>query len=311
VIRQLPVRETTSRRNQYARQLGEELLDPAKTVVAALKLEALGTEAVPTLQRGLTHQSPLVRFTSAEALAYLGEPCCAEPLAQLVEQDPRLRAYGLTALASLDESVCHVQLRRLLGSDSAETRYGAFRALRTLDEKDMAIPGMAINDFHLHRAAAASKPLIHVSTTRRAELVLFGDEQNFLPPFALQAGPDFLIKANDGATTCTIARLSTKNSRVKEECSLRVDDVVRKIGALGATYADVVDLLQQAQLHQSLSCRVMVDAVPQAPSVYALVNQGAASGFEADEAEDADNAVDLGMTPNLFSLPNKRPARKE
>jgi flagellar basal body P-ring protein FlgI len=306
VIRQLPLRETESKRNRYARQLGEELQDPAKTVVAALKLEALGTDAVGTLQKGLAHESPLVRFTSAEALAYLGEPCCAEPLAQLIEQDERLRAYGLTALASLDESACHVQLRKLLGSASAETRYGAFRALRTLDDRDQAIPSMSINDFHLHRAAADASPLVHVSTNRRAELVLFGDDHKLLPPFAIQVGQDFVITAREGDSGCKLARLSTRSSPVKEDCSLQVDEVIRKLGALGASYADVVELLQKAHQQQSLSCRVVVDAVPQAPSVYALVNQGANDKFEPDVEEDADNAVDLGMTPNLFSQPNKR-----
>jgi flagellar basal body P-ring protein FlgI len=309
VVRQLPLRENTSRRNQYARQLGEQLLDPAMTVVAALKLEALGTEAISSLKRGLEQESPLVRFTAAEALAYLGEPCCAEPLAQLIEQDPRLRAYGLTALASLDESVCHIQLRRLLAADSAETRYGAFRALRTLDDRDQAIPGMPISDFHLHRAAPDSKPMIHIATTRRAELVLFGDEQALLPPFALQAGHDFLVTAREGEETCKVARISARSTPLKEECSLKVDEVVRKLGAMGATYADVVELLQQADQRQNLTCRVLVDAVPQAPSVYALVNQGAALAFEADADEDADNAVDLGMTPNLFSQPGRRAAK--
>jgi hypothetical protein len=306
VIRQLPLRESETRRNLYARQLGTELQDPAKSVVAALKLEALGTEAIPLLKQGLEHESPLVRFTSAEALAYLGEACCAEPLAKLIEEDPRLRAYGLTALASLDESACHIQLRRLLASESAETRYGAFRALKTLDERDPAITGMAINDFHLYRTAPEASPLIHVTTTRSAELVLFGADHRLEPPFALEAGPDFVITAHEGETTCRIARLAAHSSPLREEASLRVEEIVRRLGAMGASYADAVEFLRKAHQQKCLSCRVVVDAVPQAPSIYALVNQAAADGFEVDVEEDADSAVDLGMTPNLFSLPARR-----
>lgn len=306
VVRQIPLREPPTQRSVYLMQLGEELLDPVKSVPAALKLEALGNEGVPLLKRGLEHPSPLVRFTSAEALAYLGEPACAEPLAELIERDPRLRAYGLTALASLDEAVCHIQLRRLLHADSAETRYGAFRALRTLDDRDPAIPGIAINDFHLHVVAPESKPMVHLSTTRRAEVVLFGNGVRLQPPFALEAGPEFVVTAQEGENVCRVARLSTRAAPAREECSLELEEVLRKLGALGAGYADVFPLLLQAHQTGCLSCRVVVDAVPQAPSVYALVNQAAMDGFEVDVEADADHAVDLGMTPNLFSQPSSR-----
>lgn len=306
VVRQIPLREPQGRRTTYVLQLGEELLDPVKTVPAALKLEALGIEGVPLLKRGLEHPSPLVRFASAEALAYLGEPAGVEPLAELIEADPRLRAYGLAALASLDEAVCHVQLRQLLHADSAETRYGAFRALRILDDRDPAIPGLSLNDFFLHQAAPDSKPMVHLSTTRRAEIVLFGSGIRLQPPFVLEAGPDFLVTAREGDQVCRIARISTQAAPVKEECSLELYDVLRRLGALGAGYADVFPMLLKAHQSGCLSCRVVVDAVPQAPSVYALVNQAALDGFEVDVEEDADNAVDLGMTPNLFHQLNRR-----
>jgi len=309
VVRQIPLREPAGGTSSYALQLGEDLLDPVKAIPAALKLEALGSESVPLLKRGLGHPSPLVRFAAAEALAYLGDPACAEPLAELAEQDPRLRAYGLAALASLDEAACHLQLRRLLGSDSAETRYGAFRSLRILDERDPAIPGLSISDFHLHRVAPESKPMVHLSTTRRAEVVLFGSDLRFEPPFALEAGPDFVLTAREGENVCRIARLSTRSEPTKVESSLEVEEVLRKMASLGAGYSDVFTLLLKAQQQGCLTCRVAVDAVPQAPSVYALVNQAALQGFEPDETENADEAVDMGMTPNLFSIPTRRTPR--
>ena len=39
-------------------------------------------------------------------------------------------------------------------------------------------------------------------------------------------------------------------------------------------YPEVVELLQQAQDCQSLSCRVRVDALPQATSVFELAKAG-------------------------------------
>ena len=149
----------------YARQQEEHLMDPARTVVAALRLEALGQNSIPILKHGLESEHPLVRFSSAEALAYLGSPACGEELAKLVRDQPALRAFCLTALASLDEAVCHVELRRLLEEPSTETRYGAYRALRSLDDRDEAVQGELLNDsFWLNKTAPQSPAVVHVTT---------------------------------------------------------------------------------------------------------------------------------------------------
>ncbi len=113
----------------YRQRLADDLLDPAKTVTSALRLEALGQMSIPALKKGLDSKHPLVRFCSAEALAYLGDPACGQELATSVRTQPALRAFGLTAMASLDENICHVKLGELLTTArDDETRYGAFRA---------------------------------------------------------------------------------------------------------------------------------------------------------------------------------------
>jgi hypothetical protein len=141
VVRLVPTRENDAGkggvgRSNYMKKLGEDLSDPSRTVTAALRLEALGSEAINTLKTGLKSENPLVRFSSAESLSYLGSPSCGEELARTVIEQPMLRAFALTALASLDEAICQVKLREILYTcTDDETRYGAFRALRSLDEK--------------------------------------------------------------------------------------------------------------------------------------------------------------------------------
>jgi hypothetical protein len=312
VIRSIPLRQSGVAKAHYQRQLAEQLLDPATTVAAALKLEALSAgqdEAIiDDLKRGLENREPLVRFAAAEALAYLGSPACGEPLAEIILQEPRLRAYGLTALASLDEAICVMKLRELMSAPSAETKYGAFRALSTLNPKDAAVQGDFLNEnFHLHRVSPNSSPLVHISTHHRAEVVLFGEEPVLLPPFGHQAGPDFLVTAADGDDHCIISRISARHGVRKESCSLRVEDVIRKLGQMGATYPDVVELLVRSAKYKNLSCRLAIDALPQAPSVYELVYDGVRIKAEGD-ADEADG-IELGATPNLFALPGGRKAR--
>jgi hypothetical protein len=280
VVRLIPFQETPRLDSPYGRRLQSQLLDPAHTITSALRLEAFGTEAVPALKTGLQSPHPLVRFASAESLAYLGSPACGEELAALVQHQPLLRAFSLTALASLDEAITRVKLRELLAAPDAVARYGAFRALHILDERDQAIQGELLNNsFWVHRAAPDAAPLVHVSTLRRAEIVLFGQEPYLVPPFSFLAG-EFTIIAAPGDQQCTLSRLSLHHGNQRRQCSLKLDDVLHCMADMGCLYPETVDLLRQAEHFQCLSCPVAIDALPQGVSIEQLVND---SDLKIDE----------------------------
>jgi flagellar P-ring protein FlgI len=285
----------------YRQRLAEDLLDPARTVVAALRLEALGQTSIPALKAGLQSPHPLVRFCSAESLAYLDCPAGGEELGAAVAKQPMLRAFGLTALASLDESVSHAQLRELLTTSADdETRYGAFRALRALDEHDPLVQGEFLNDsFWLHRVAPDAPPLVHISTARRAEIVLFGEEPTLKPPFSFLAG-QFAVTATDD-DRCTVSRFPPQGGVKRKECSLKLEDLLRTMAAMGGTYPEAIELLQQAQRCESLSCRVRSDALPQAVSVFELARAGKTGDLLNADGQVVAAPQDLGGTPNLFS----------
>jgi hypothetical protein len=302
VVRLIPLRDSQASRIAYHRRLEEQLLDPAHTVTAALRLEALGQDSVPTLKRGLKSDNNLVRFCAAEALAYLGDASCGEELAAAVRQQPALRAFGLTAFASLDEAICHVELRKLLGSPSAETRYGAFRALRALDEHEEAIQGEHLNDsFWLHRVAPASHPLVHLTTTTRPEIILFGEDAYLVPSFAFVAG-EFTITAGRDDQRCTLARTSARHGTAKEQCSLKLEEVLRTLARLGGTYSEVVEFLRQTDHCKCLSCDVAVDALPQATSVYDLARAGASNSdlLQTSPETGSSRGAEFNPTPTLF-----------
>src|SRR5262249_5758519 len=130
VTRVIPLRDVADtpagegpQRQSYRQRLGADLLDPSRTVVAALRLEALGEKSIPTLKNGLASKDDLVRFCAAESLAYLGSPACAEELAKFAAEQPLFRAYALAALASCDEAICQEKLQEvLLGSGDDEMR---------------------------------------------------------------------------------------------------------------------------------------------------------------------------------------------
>src|SRR5581483_2665687 len=84
VARQVPILSNGADA-AYRRKLEEDLLDPATSLVAAVKLEALGSQSMRSLRVGLESLSPWVRFASAEALTYLGQTDGAAELARLAE----------------------------------------------------------------------------------------------------------------------------------------------------------------------------------------------------------------------------------
>jgi hypothetical protein len=291
----------------YAQRLKDELLDPAHAVTAALRLEAVGDAGKGGLKTGLHSDSALVRFCSAESLAYEGDPTSAAELAKLVDE-PALRAFCLTALASLDESASYQALTELLASPVPETRYGAFRALRALNEREDIVQGELLGEsFWLHHVAPGTRGLLHVSGTRRAEIVQFGDDAYLKPPLRLSAG-EINITAEQSDTECTVSRFNPYTHEKRHGyASLKVEDVIRKVAELGGEYATVTELLLQARRCDCVSCPVEVDALPQATSVYALRKAGQrakakADGqpLEVDDEEVLSSRLNLGATPTLF-----------
>jgi hypothetical protein len=306
VVRLVPLWETEAARIPYHRRLEEQLLDPARTVTAALRLEALGQDSIPSLKRGLSSEHPLVRFCAAEALAYLGDPNCGEELARTIREQPVLRAFSLTAMASLDEAVCHVELARLLAEPSPETRYGAFRALRALDEHAEIVRGEHLNEsLWLHQVAPKSPSMVHLATRNRPEIVLFGEDPCFIPPFPILAG-EFTVTAGKDDSRCTITRISLQHGKSKRQCGLKLEEVLRTLAELGGEYADAVELLRKAGQLQCLSCPVAIDALPQATSVYDLAKAGAGDpDLLKTHPEILAAKADFGSTPTLFDKGNR------
>jgi hypothetical protein len=278
---------------------------------------------VPALKRGMQcKEHALVRFCAAESLAYLDCPAAGEELGEIVRSQWALRAFALTALASLDEAVSRVKLRELLTESAPETRYGAFRALRALDDHDPVVQGELLNEsFWLHRVAPTTPGMVHVSTSRRAEIVLFGQDAYLKPPFYFLSG-DFTVTSGRDDTRCTITRRVLGQRPEIQQCSLKLEDLLRRIAEMGAMYPEAVEVLQQAERCQNLTCPVCVDALPQAVTVHELAQAGrdpkmtavlldGASTTEprAPDAEILNAGSELGTTPNLLEKTTGRRPR--
>jgi flagellar basal body P-ring protein FlgI len=283
VVRLIPLYDTVDGtgtpdrdHRSYRQRLTEDLLDPSRTVATALRLEALGTNSIAALKTGLESPKSLVRFCAAEALTYLGSGSGCDELALAARSQPMFRGLALTALGSLDEAVTQIKLAELLSAPlEDEARYGAFFALRRLNDHSPTVQGENVNDsFWLHRTAPASPPLVHIACTDRPEIVLFGEAPHLKKPFALMAG-SFTLTASDDDTRCMVSRFVPERvDPVRRQCSFDLYDVIHSMADLKCAYPEVVEMLREAQGAGCVSCRVCVDALPRNASVYDLQKSG-------------------------------------
>ena len=282
----------------------KELLDPTTAGVAAMKLEGLGAASIEPLKTGLNSTNTQVRFFCAEALAYLNDTGGVDALGETAVHNKDFRVYALAALAALDQPAAHLKLRKLMDEPEIELRYGAFNALRTLDPHDPFLglvrvidePKEEIDDddkptdsmavaitnasrrrnarradpFGLYVVDSEGPPLVHVSRSRRSEIVIFGRQQKLFPPIVLDTGSIFLnaAESDDKLELSKIVPSRFGDADVKMTTSLELAEVVRKTASLGATYPQIVAILENAKRQRNLAGDLVVDAVPVTNRVY-------------------------------------------
>jgi len=309
VVRSIAIRESEVERSERLALLEKQLLDPVSASRAALQLEAIGKQAVEALSKAIRSQDAEVRFYAAEALAYLDETRAAEPLGLAARDVPAFRVFALTALSAMDDFAAADQLRQLLHVRSAETRYGAFRALWAMNPNEAAIRGESLGgQFSYHVIDTPAPPMIHLTRSRRAEIVLFGRDQRFSMPMVLEAGNQIMVTAK-GADEVVVAKFSTSEADQKRVVTDRVDDVIRAIVELGGTYPDVVQALQQAKAAKALGSHLAVDALPGAGRRYdrlaAKEGERESSPQVAEGGEAASEPVANSPLPDLYLKPKE------
>lgn len=264
VVRSLALQESPSERLERLELLRNQLLDPVTASTAAIRLEAIGdADAVTALKSGIESDDPEVRFYAAEALAYLDVTEAVAPLAAAARDEPAFRVHALAALSTMQDGAASEALEGMLKLKSAETRYGAFRALGRVSPDHPAVRGEDLGGkFRYHVVAVDGPPMVHVTSSHKAEVVLFGVGQQLKLPLVVDAGPRILVNGLSGAQI-TISRFSPNEPTQQRTVSTDLDEVIRAVVELGGEYPDVVQMLQEAKASGALASRLAVNALPE------------------------------------------------
>lgn len=301
VVGSIAVRESAGERMMRIEALERRLLEPTTAARAALQLEAIGDDAAHVLAKGLDSPDVEVRFYASEALAYLDREEAASVLAETAVTELAFRWHALTALTVMDHVAAYESLSELLHVSSSETRYGAFRALRTRNAADPVVRGESLKgEFSYHLISSDGPPMIHISKAHRPEIVLFGADQQLVPPAFISAGKGIMIKGlSDGQLKVTRFATGSEEDQ-REMCDANVDDMIRTIVKLGGTYSDVIEALQAARRGGYLESKLVVNAL-------------ARPDREFHRNEDNSGTPRLepsSPVPNLFSDRLEKPDKK-
>jgi hypothetical protein len=303
VIQSIACYETPVQQLKRIERLKEELIQPDTSQNAAFQLEAIGKPCIEALRQALRSPSREVRFHVATSLAYIGDETPANVLAEIARSDPAFRIYALNALSVMKNDLeAESHLQELLHESSAETRYGAFRALKNRNPLDPMIRGEILEgQFSYHGISSPTIPIVHITSQRSPEVVLFGTDIFLKQPFALDAGATIFVNGQVPGTV-VVSRLVTSGIDEKRTVSNRLDEIIRAVVDMGGTYPDVVQMLLQANMQQRLSCQLKIDCLPEANRVY----RRSSSDDEEWASEEEKKAKSLWdrMNPKNIFLPN-------
>jgi flagellar basal body P-ring protein FlgI len=298
VILNVAVGESDEARAARLRKLRTMLLEPTSAMSAALQLEAIGPRGIETLLDGLESKDLQVRFLAAEALAYQDKHEAVPALRDAAETESAFRWHALAALSTITHVSALDALDALLHVASAETRYGAFRALKKRADKNPIFGAEKLGDngqFVLHTVPSNAQPMIHYTRSREPEIVLFGNAIEMRIPDFMDGGKEIIVKASEDGEQIKICRYSPGKEDQKVQCAPRVRDFIHGLVEVGASYALIVQLLDQAKRDDLLAARLVADATPRPIRDYQ-----AADGDTEDVA--APPPTSLMELPDLFQL---------
>ncbi len=280
VVRCLPLRESEADMMARLIRLQKQLHEPVSAARAAMELEAIGTPAVDTLRTGLDSREIAVRFHAAQALAYLDVDEAAPTLGKIAAEEPSYRYNALMALRALNNLYAEEELKTLMNLPTAETRYGAFRTLTEMRPDDPLVKGMKLGKgtFTLCVVNSTAPPMIHVTRSYRAEVVIFGQGTRFSTPLAVEGANNIVVRSAS-PDEIVISKFAVNQPPQQRTVSARVDEVINALSDVGATYPDVLEILQAAVGQGALPASMFrVDALP---------SDGRASRYEKEEKKQA------------------------
>jgi len=245
----------------------QRMNEPTIARQACLELEAIGKEAIPILEKGLTSSDRELRFYAAYSLAYLDHPAAAPVLAELAKTVPEFRPLCLIGLQVLDHFSAKDQLETLLQDPEPETRYGALLAIRNRNSRDLSVRGQPVGDMTNVVMIPSSTPLVAVSLEQRPEIVIFGNSPAVTMQGYFEVNPRLTMRRDENGQIHLVRFQKGDEdlvARVAPDCV----SVLEGFRTVGGTYNDVIVWLDEAKRNNWLESPIEFNPRPHAGRIY-------------------------------------------
>lgn len=294
VLTRISYDESPQARVERIERLAREIMDPKTSMMASLELEGIGEQATDILRRTLKHPQPAIRFFAAQSLAYMQVPDGIDVLRKTAEESPQFRWHALRALASSGDQRAVDALVQLFDVSSAETRYGAFDSIRMSNPAEPLIEGRWLaDDFFFHVLATNADPMVHVSRSKRPEIVLFGREQTIADDFIyIESG---LTIKGIGNGRIQITRYLPQTGEIRKTCSHELAQLIPLMADMGCDYTTTVSVLRRAKQDGALPSRFVVNAIP-------AIGKLDAASYHSDEPAEGTYTADVSSAPSDAEL---------
>ena len=262
LVASVPLDPSRRTSQSYLQALGTQLSDPSTAEDAALKLEAIGNPAIPTLVDRMNGSHPAVRFASARALAFLDQPDAAAVLAEVAGQRPDLRMPAIAALRHLEDPTATAALSQMLQQPSQRTR---FEAMRCLSNRGDAVRGFSSRKFATFRIVTTESPSpiegrdaeVLASLSRVPEIVVWSSAVPVRLPSHLRTAGGVMVQAID-ENRLAVDRFMVDSGDRHAEVPATLQGLLEGLGQVQASYGETLMLLREAtakgRVEASLDC---------------------------------------------------------
>ena len=261
VIRAIPGRQETGSSQERLAELGDQLKVAETAADAAIQLEAIGENAVPTLLTAIDSPDPDVKFFAAEALAYLNRTESIPPLEAAIRDEPNLRRAALLAMQGLQDSQLLDAYGRLIDAPSLEARYGAFTNLRRRADARRMLDTKRFDSFTLYQVPSSAPPTVVVSLREVSEIVLLGDVRPLELKKSVIGSNGLMLTSDTAGGDVRISRFQPGQADQRAVVDNSLASIIAGIAKVGGQYGDVVALLREVKDRAELIDQLAIDPV--------------------------------------------------
>jgi hypothetical protein len=149
--------------------------------------------------------------------------------------------------------------------------------------------------------------MVHITNCKKAEVVLFGANQQIKTPIFARAGNNIIVSGAPEADRIEVCRFEVGKEDQRKQVSTRLQDVIRALTEYGATFPDVNQFLVEADHQQNLAGHLEIDALPRAGRTYEPPDQGIAAKLNGKHKASIGNSENA---PNMFAVLQDRQEAK-